>query len=196
MTWREYEKILENYDGIRNPRLFYDRGVLEIEPTSAQHEKPKDILGVLIEMLSDHVDMDVLSIGQSTLKRKNSRRGFEPDDSYYFNQKAGVMRGVDRVDLQIHPAPDLIIEIDITSPSTDKLALFAAVDIAEVWIFKEQQLKFLQLTKNIYQEASESIALPNVSSDVLTDFVNSSREMSRPEWRKKVREWMRENLSR
>lgn len=194
--WSVYEQMIEQYNGIANPRLWFDRGVLEIMPISSEHEDPKQILALIIEELAFEMKLDVHNIGSTTLRRKNIKRGFEPDLSFYFNDNAAQMRGKNQIDLNTDAAPDLVIEIDITSPSIDKLELFAKVGIAEVWIFEDNRLKFLHLKKDKYAESDKSRLLADVSSEVVTDFVKESRELTRPVWRRKLRDWAQTNLKK
>ncbi len=58
----------------------------------------------------------------------------------------------------------------------------------------KNQLKILQLKNNEYVEGQESIFLSKVKGEILTNFINQSRNLPRPEWREKMREWARQNL--
>ena len=48
---------------------------------------------------------------------------FEPDGCFYVQNERRI-RGKQRIDLTVDPPPDLVIEVDITSPSLDKLPIF------------------------------------------------------------------------
>lgn len=65
------------------------------------------------------LDVHVESLGSTTFRRGDLDRGFEPD-SYFYIRNAASVRGKKRIDLSTDPPPDLVIEIDITSPSLDK----------------------------------------------------------------------------
>lgn len=196
VSWTVYEEMLKRYGESNSPRLWYDRGTLEIMPLSSEHEDPKQIVALLIEEMAFELNLDVHNIGSTTLRRKNIKRGFEPDLSFYFGDNAAQTRGKNQIDLNTDPAPDLVVEIDITSPSIDKLKIFAKVGISEVWIFEGNELKFLQLKKNKYIESGKSLFLADVSSAVITDFIKESRTMTRPEWRRKLLDWTRQNLKK
>jgi Uma2 family endonuclease len=43
------------------------------------------------------------------------------------------------------PTPDLIVEIDITSSSPDRLQVYADLGVAEVWIYNSKYLVIQQL---------------------------------------------------
>ena len=49
----------------------------------------------------------------------------------------------------------------------------------------------LKLTSGSYVEATESIALPRVTSEVLTRFMRASEQQKRTAWLRDVRAWAR-----
>ena len=95
------------------------------------------------------------------------------------------------MDLFVDPPPDLVIEIDITSPSLSKLPIYAQMSVTEVWRYDGEQLKILVLEGSDYVETAESAVFPPVTSNILTDFVEKSKTTRRTVWLKMVREWAR-----
>jgi Uma2 family endonuclease len=93
----------------------------------------------------------------------------------------------------VDPPPDLVIEIDITSPSFSKLPIYAQIGVPEIWRYDGERMTILVLESSDYAETAESIVLPSVTSSVLTDFVEKSKSMKRTAWLKEVREWSRGN---
>ena len=72
MPWAVYEHLLD---------LVYDRGLLEIEMPSDPHELLK---GLARDFLTDYMkafEIDFLSFGSMTLRRKKRRGGLECDES-------------------------------------------------------------------------------------------------------------------
>jgi hypothetical protein len=49
------------------------------------------------------------------------------------------------------------------------------------------------LEEGEYVDAGESVALPSLTSDVLTHFVEESTSLGSTDWLHRVREWSREN---
>ena len=94
-----------------------------------------------------------------------------------------------RFDFAVHPAPDLIVEVDITSLSTFHQHIFAAFGVPEIWRFDGEKMYILKLENDKYVEISNSLALPKVTPEILTDFVDKSDELSRLEWIGEVRNW-------
>jgi Uma2 family endonuclease len=160
---------------------------------SARHENYKDMLVLLINVLAEEMGIDLGSFGSTTLRREDLARGFEPDACFYIQHEAQV-RGKEQLDLRVDPPPDLVLEIDIISPSLDKLPLYAAMGVAEVWRYDGQNLNFYWLQANADQAQPESRALPGLTSQVVAHFLAESQSLKRTVWLRRVREWARNNF--
>lgn len=191
ISWATYESLLNDLAEVSSPHLLYDRGDLLIMTLSPEHEAPKHTIGVLVEVLAEEFAVECLGFGSTTYKRKDIERGFEPDVCFYFTNEAR-MRGKKRLDMAADPPPELVIEIDVTHPSLDKLNVFAAFGVPEVWRYNEREVKILQLSDGIYQVEENSLFLPFVTSEILLRFIQESESHSRLTWLKRVRAWARE----
>jgi Uma2 family endonuclease len=65
--------------GDRQVRLTYDRGNLEFMTTSPEHEHSKNLLGRLVEALTEELEIDIAGYGSTTFRREDLDRGLEPD---------------------------------------------------------------------------------------------------------------------
>jgi len=99
------------------------------------------------------------------------------------------MRGKKRLDLSVDPPPDLVVEIDITHPTLNKLPLFAAFAIPEVWRFDGEKVEILRLREGEYMKRDNSSSLPLVTGEAVTGFIQESLKLGRLEWMKRLREW-------
>jgi Uma2 family endonuclease len=171
--------------------MTYDRGTLEIMSPSSEHERYNRTVAQIVEELAVEMDVNIDSLGSTTFRREDIDRGFEPDSCFYIRNVAHV-RGKKRIDLSIDPPPDLVIEIDITSPSLDKFPIFAKVGVPEVWRFDGSKLAIYELAGGAYLERDTSVAFPAVTATDITGFVKESGTMLRPEWVRKLRAWARE----
>jgi Uma2 family endonuclease len=202
-SWGTYERLLAEREERRSPRFFYDRGVLEIVSPSAEHDRISRVVAVLVELLAEEADTDVENAGSTTFKREDLSRGFEPDECFYFGSKAGRVRELvaDKGNLDLDsgdPAPDLVVEVDITSPSLDKLPIYSRLGVQEVWRHDGERLVVLGLADDVgggeeprYTEAPESAFLPGASGEALTRLVAEGLRLDRRVWRRRVREWAR-----
>jgi Uma2 family endonuclease len=190
--WNTYEHLLADHGDNSAPRLTYDRGELEIMSPSPEHEMFNRRIAQLVLAVAEELNIEAEDLGSTTFRREDLERGFEPDSCFYIQNEEQV-RGKDRIDLAVDPPPDLVIEIDITSPSFSKLPIYAQIGVPEVWRYDGERMTILVLEGSDYAETAESIVLPPVTSNVLTDFVEKSKSMKRTAWLEVVREWSREN---
>jgi Uma2 family endonuclease len=144
VSWETYERILAEHIDCSSPRFTFDHGELEIVTLSAEHERYSVRIADLVGVLADEMDVEVEALGSTTYKRQELERGFEPDSCFYVENIERV-RGKDRIDLAVDPPPDLVVEVDITSPSISKLPLFAEFGIPEVWRFDGERLSMLRV---------------------------------------------------
>ncbi len=192
--WETYEQLLANFDERSSPHFAYDEGALEIMILSARHEEPNHTIAVLVEVLAEEFGVNVRGLGSTTFKRPDLKKGFEPDSCFYVQNEKRV-RGKKEIDLKIDPPPDLTIEIDITSPSLNKFPIYAAIGIPEIWRYKGGHVVFHKLVGETYTETDESMALPRVTSQIVTQFLAESQTLERLEWLRRVRAWARSVIS-
>jgi Uma2 family endonuclease len=192
ISWRTYTSLLEDYAGYGGVRINYDRGTLEIRCPGAGQEYVNRCMEGVAAAIVEEWDGDITKFGSTTFKREDLERGFEPDSCFYISA-AAEMRTRTEIDLRSDPAPDLVIEIDDTSSSLDKLALYAAIGVREVWRYRNGTITMYALDGDAYAERAESLAFPALTPALLAGFVAESRTLRRPEWMRRVREWARNN---
>jgi Uma2 family endonuclease len=88
--------------------------------------------------------------------------------------------------LSIDPPPELVVEIDITHGALSKLPILAGIGIEEVWAVRWDEVIFYRLENEDYQPTAESICLPNVKSETVTELLFAAKELKRSEWLKLV----------
>jgi Uma2 family endonuclease len=125
------------------------------------------------------------------LKRPDLFKGFEPDSCFYI-QHAEAIRNNEEIDLTVDPPPDLVIEIDITSPSLDKFPLYAAVGVPEVWRYDGRHVAIYRLAGERYVEVPHSVVLPLLTTERATRFLEERKQVSSTAWLRAVRVWARD----
>lgn len=185
-NWDFYQRMLAEQEDASSPRLTFNQGTLEIKVASTQHEQINRSAARLFETIAEEFGIDYVNTGSTTFDREDLQRGFQPDSSFYI-QNADQIRGKLRINLSVDPPPDLVLEIDITHPSLNKLPIFAALGIPEVWRFSDDVLIILKLDGGEYHEQIESNALPGVTSDQLTKLLKDSVQMKRADWLAAIR---------
>ena len=140
----------------------------------------------------EEMDTDFVASGSTTFKREALKRGFEPDASFYI-RNAERVRGKKRLNLEIDPPPDLLIEIDVTTDSMNKLPLYAALRVSEVWRY-ESAVEISILDGTRYVRRAASLAIPILDEHFITELMESSLTMKRPAWARQTRDRIRQRI--
>jgi Uma2 family endonuclease len=195
VSWNTYERLLMDLNDSCAPRLTYDRGTLEIMSSSSEHERYNRTIAQIVEELAVEMNLDFDGLGSTTFRREDLDRGFEPDSCFYI-QNVTAIRSKKRIDLAVDPPPDLIIEIDITSTSLDRFSIFAAVGVVEVWRFDGNRLTINELKSGNYEERDTSVAFRGIPAAEITALIKDSETITRPEWVRRLRQWIRQHLNK
>src|SRR3954447_24702649 len=83
VSWEMYESLLAAHQDTSAPRFTYDRGRLEIMSPSAEHERIKEVLTLLVNITAEEAAVDIQAFGSTTFRRQDLERGFEPDSCFY-----------------------------------------------------------------------------------------------------------------
>ena len=190
LEWTEFESLLEELGEHRSARIAYSHGTLEIRMPTPEHEVDKELLGDVVKILLDELEIDCECFGSTTFKRQDMDSGIEPDQCFYI-QNHDQMRGKRRVDLNFDPPPDLAIEVDVTSKT--QLDVYAQLGVPELWRYTQNQLRIDFLQGASYQQVSTSPTFPNLPiSDLVAEVLAESSKLGRSPalraLRKKVRQ--------
>lgn len=146
-SWQDYCRLCESRGDSSIPRLKYHAGEILLMSPMPKHGREANILADVVKVLLDSENRDYEAFTPFTMKLPE-RAGIEPDYCFYIdNWQAAV--GRDRLDWEVDPAPDLVIEIDVTSyTDANNYAIFG---VPEVWLFKRNILKIYGLDGGEYQ---------------------------------------------
>jgi Uma2 family endonuclease len=175
VKWDVYLQLLEDLGDDRSVRLTFNRGVLEIMSPKRLHEQITRLVDMVVTLLAFELGLNVDNCGAMTLRVESAQRGGEPDSCFYIAHEAEV-RGVDEINLQVHPPPDIVLEVDITSPSLDKFGLYLAARVPEVWRYDGAHMSFHALAGERYETASHSLCFPHLTAAMLERYLTTGRE--------------------
>lgn len=193
LDWPSYQAIAKTLNG-HHVRLTYDRGRLEFMTISHRHERYSNLLGQFIQVLTDELDLPRHSAGSTTFGREDLDRALEPDECFYLKNEPAV-RDKDEIDLTVDPAPDLAVEIDISRSSLNRLGIYAAMGVPEVWRFDGEQLRVYLLQGNgAYIETNTSNIFPFLPMATVVAFLQRRREMNETQLIRAFRKWVREQI--
>jgi Uma2 family endonuclease len=169
--WQTYSHLLRAFAERPGVRLTYDRGVLEIMAPMLRHDEPSSFLDRLVCTLTEELGLTVKQGGSTTLRRRRRHRGIEPDHCFWIASEPAV-RTVRDLDLRIHPPPDLAIEVDVSRSSLDRMSIYAALGVPEVWRLEEPSLTFHVLGPvGQYDLVTYSRGFPQVTAADLMRFL-------------------------
>lgn len=194
VSWEEYESYLKELGDAYRLRLSYDEGRLEIMSPSFEHEDIAGMFPHLILVLARECGMKCKSARSTTMRKRSRSKGLEPDDCYYFKNYQAVL-GKKQLDLAVDPPPDLALEIDITSPSLNKLDIYAAIGVPELWRYRSQRMQFFRLAGDAYVEISHSDLFPFLTPEVMLNHLRQGALADIVELTDNFRTWVRAHKS-
>jgi len=191
VSWATYQALLHDLELEPGKRLTFDQGILEIMVPLPPHEHYKMLIGRLVEVATEETGVEIRSLGATTWSRSDLQKGLEPDQCYYIQNEPAV-RGKADLDLTIDPPPDLVIEIDHTSSSLNRMAIYADLGVPEIWRFDGNRLNIYILADGSYLPQDNSQALPLLRRLDLLHFLQLSQTMGETSWIRTFRQWFRE----
>jgi Uma2 family endonuclease len=193
VSWSEFEAILEELGEHRASRVAYLNNTLEIRMPLPEHEKPKIIIGDLLKILLDELEINWEPFGSTTFKRQDMMAGIEPDDCFYI-QNSAQMIGREILDLTVDPPPDLAIEIDVTSKT--QLSAYEVLGVPEIWRYENRRLQVYVLQSGKYAESAISPTFPNFPViEGISQFLEMGRQSGTSQALRAFRRWVRERLN-
>jgi Uma2 family endonuclease len=194
IDWNTYTRLLGVFEKSRRRfRLTYDRGTLEIMSPLWQHEGPTDLLGCFIVVLTEELDMPRRAGRPVTLRRRRKQRGLEPDNCYWIAY-APLVQGKRELDLRVDPPPDLAIEVDVTRSSIDRMSIYAALGVPEIWRLTTGGIAFHLLESGAYQIRPSSLSFSQLASTDLPPFLAQWGQMDETTIVRQFREWVKQQM--
>jgi Uma2 family endonuclease len=193
IDWRTYSRLLRIFAERPGIRLTYDRGELEIRSPRLDLDNDSRVLGGLVVALTQELGLPIKRGGSTTLRRSLRQRGIEADECFWISN-AHRMAGRRRLDLRTDPPPDLAVEVDVTHSSLDRLAIYAALGVPEVWRLDGNNLDFHVLgSDGVYTAATSSKAFSFLTPADLFRFLDQARQAGdENEVERQFRHWIRQ----
>jgi Uma2 family endonuclease len=195
IDWQSYRAAREAFKEL-HLRMIYDRGNLELMTISRSHSRFSRLLGRLIAVLTEEFGLPILSCGDMTCDREDLDRAFEADESFYI-QNAHRVRPLGEIDLTVEPPPDLIVEIEISRTARNRMDIYAALRVPEVWRFDGTNLTVYLLQSNgAYAVASRSAAFPSIPVRDIARFLLDQTHPDENSLVHAFRLWVREQIAK
>ncbi|MEG4110057.1 Uma2 family endonuclease [Microcoleus sp. S13_C5] len=175
-TWEQFEDLESLMADSPGLRITYLDGWIEFMTLGEAHETISCILNFLLQLYFCEMGIEYIPVGSATRRNRARDVSFEPDESYYIGSRK--------------EHPDLAVEVTITSGSTNKLAKYLRLRIAEVWFWENNRLAVYRLREDDYEQVSRSEFLPELDLELLvrcvlmpsriearTEFLNGIRQV-------------------
>ena len=189
VSWATYQALLRDMGDHRGARLSFSQGNLQIKMPSQLHEIINRLLARIVTTVTEELGLEILDLGSTTLQQEALEQGVEPDTCFYI-QNAEQLQGVNPAIPPDIP-PDLVIEVDITSPSTQRMKIYQQLGVPEVWRYTQKQgVVIYHLQASNYQKTSHSKAFPFLSADKLNDLIQSRQTQSENTVMRSLRRWL------
>lgn len=192
LSWESYQQILNALGNHRSSRLTYDQGTLEITMPLEEHERATRLIELFIRILVEELDLNMKTMGSTTLERPDLERSAEPDNAFYIQNQSKVAGK--KVDITQDPPPDLVIEIDITHTDIHKFRFYASLGVPEFWRYNGKVLRIYQLQGEGYQDIENSPTFAWYPKEKFYEFLQDC-QINEVKASKDFRAWVRENLT-
>lgn len=188
VDWQFYTMLRDALPD-RPIRITYDRGKLEMMTVSREHERYKRLIGRLIEEFTATLDIPLESGGSTTWRREDLDRGLEPDECYYILNEPLVC-DKEEIDLSVDPPPDLAVEVEISRSLMDRVSIYGALGVPELWRYDGDVLRVCQLQNGVYVERDRSLNLPQLEPAVVLRFLKLRETTRETACIRAFREWL------
>ncbi|MGA1282790.1 MAG: Uma2 family endonuclease [Prochlorothrix sp.] len=193
LCWSDFEALLTELGESRASRIAYHDGTLEIRMPLPEHEVDKELIGDLVKILLDELQIDCECFGSTTFKNQQTNSGLEPDQCFYI-QNHEQMRGRRRINPNIDPPPDLAIEVDVTSKT--QLEAYLCLGVPELWVYETTTLTLYVLQGGQYHSVTTSPTFPDLPiCDLVEDVITESQSIGRSPALRNLRKRIRTQLS-
>lgn len=92
------------------------------------------------------------------------------------------------------PPADLVIEVDITSSSKNRLEVYAALGVLEVWRYDGNSLTIYQLQEQKYIVCEASLAFTNVPIQEISRFLQQVGSVEYLDLVRAFRNWIKSQV--
>ncbi len=170
-SWQDYRVLVQQLGDRQIPRVKYRPGEILLMAPLPKHGREADVIAAVVRVLLEHLEQEHTAFTPITMELSEVS-GIEPDYCFYIDHWAAVV-GKDRINWGIDPAPDLVIEVDVTS-YTD-INDYLPYRVPEVWLFKRNQLTIYRLQDESYIAQPSSRYFPNLK---VSDFILECLQVS------------------
>jgi Uma2 family endonuclease len=200
MTWDQYATVAGWLPDSSRIRVAYDGRDMELMVVSPNHDDFAELLDTFFKAVAGGLGIRYKPQRTTTWIRPEVQRGLEADRCYYLLpekiETALAALKVRLKDVAHYPNPDLAIEVDISPPQADRQAIYAALEVTELWIFDGAVLSIKRLGDDgRYQTVEASGFLPVQAQEVVHWLLHEDSS-DLDAWSQRIRSWARKTLKK
>ncbi len=197
-SWTLYEGFVKSLPENSAIRTAFDGRDMEIMVKGGIHDHFTELLGLFVMALAGQLGIRIKPQGEMTWMRPEIERGIEADKCYYLDPAkiASALANISgRVsDVAAFPNPDLVVEVDISVPKADRAGIYAALRVAELWIFDGETLTIERLDEQGRYQRVEQSGFLRVRADQVPRWLLDEDLSDYEAWTRRVREWAGKEL--
>ncbi|MEQ8466298.1 Uma2 family endonuclease [Coleofasciculus sp. E1-EBD-02] len=172
-SWQDYQTLCQSRGDVAIPRIKYHDGEIILMSPLPKHGREASILADVVKALLDSQNRNYEAFTPITMELPEVG-GIEPDYCFYIDHWRAVV-GRDRLQWGTDPAPDLVLEIDVTSYTNANDYL--PFQVPEIWLLKRSRLIIYGLEDNAYKQQSFSRYFPGANvQTIVSQCLAASRE--------------------
>jgi Uma2 family endonuclease len=192
VDWETFQRLAATS---RGARFAFDRGVLEILSPGPLHEWRKGHLGEFVRIVTRSMGIPRMALGSTTWGREEADRGIEADECFYFDpdkiEAATAALKRESNDSIDYPSPDLAVEVDLNASRVDRPAIYATINVVEVWRFLDGKVRIELLGEGgTYTKSTTSRFLPVSDADIQRWLIDEDKS-DEPAWEERLAAWAR-----
>ena len=145
----------------------------------------------MIEAMTEELNIPIRSGGPTTFKKQLKKKGLEPDECYWVANEPSV-RGRADLDLELDPPPNIAVEVEVSPSALNRLGIYAALGVSEVWRSDGHQIMIAQLQDDgTHAPVDRSPSFPWLPLAELGRFLGESATMDETRWIRSFCAWVR-----
>ena len=194
VSWATYVRLSDEAGDHSGVRMIYDRGRLEIVSPYPPHERYKYVLGRFVDNVLVGLRIPFEAAGESRWMSEAAKRGLEADETFFLSFEKVDIVGGRPAGQPGDPLPDLAIEVDISEQAADRMSVYAALGVPELWTYDGDRLRIFHLRDDqTFEEARASRFLP-ISAEEITLWIARAQDMNLLNWTEDLQLWVRNEL--
>ncbi|MBW4523911.1 MAG: Uma2 family endonuclease [Phormidium tanganyikae FI6-MK23] len=185
MSWDGFIQVT-NDPAYENVKAYYYKGRMRLEQMAAlgnPHSRDHYIVIAAVTLFTSLRGFDIDGHDNCTY-RKTGYTEVQPDASFYVGANAEVVPWeATIINLDLYPAPDLVIEVAYSSLTDDrgeKRLLYESLGVKEYWIVDVQNVSIwaFAVADRGSRRIDRSLVLPGLEISLLEEAFRRSREMN------------------